>query len=95
MLKNLPLPVRCCCSNALLSWWVKFAVKVTAWELFVGTWTISSAKFSYVKNAFGIEIFVSLMKSSRSVSSLIVYRLNVNQHILLWCHYLAEVLFPN
>ena len=48
-------------------------MKVTAGELFVGTWTISSAKFSCVKNAFGVEIFVPLMKPSRSISSLIVF----------------------
>ena len=56
-------------------------MKVTAGELFVGTWTISSAKFSCVKNTFGIEIFVPLIKSSRSVSSLIVFTNDYNDDV--------------
>ena len=69
-LKNLSLSVWCCCSEALVSWRVKFTVKDITGRLFVGTLIINNANVLCEKNACGVEEFIPLVNSLISVSSL-------------------------
>ena len=69
-LKNLSLSVWCSCSEALVSWRVKFTVKDITGRLFVGTLIINNANVLCEKNVCGVEEFIPLVNSLISVSSL-------------------------